>query len=146
MFHLAFIMFGDSDMPHEPVAMWAFLAIGAIALFGIFLPVSTWMDARRREREAYYRSETIRRVAEASGEGAKAAIELLREEDRLRQIRKLEAMKLGGLINVAVGVGLGCLLWSIGGKVDSPYLVGLIPGLIGVALLVYVRFLAERPS
>ncbi len=142
MFHLVMAMLGDTEMMHEPVAMWLFLSIGAVALFGIFLPVTTWLEARRREREAYYKSETIRRIAESSGEGAKAAIELLREEEHLRQIKKLEGMKLGGLINLAVGIGLGCMLWALEGK-GGPYLVGLIPGLIGVALLVYVFFLAE---
>jgi hypothetical protein len=122
--------------------MWAFLAVGAIALFGIFLPVTTWLDTRRREREAYYKSETLRRLAESSGEGAKVAIELLREEEHLRQIKKLEGMKIGGLVNIAVGIGLGFMLWALTGT-GGPYLVGLIPGLIGVALLVYVFFLAE---
>jgi hypothetical protein len=36
------------------------------------------MDSRRKEREAFYKAETFRRVAEASGEGAKAALEMLR--------------------------------------------------------------------
>lgn len=142
MFHLVMAMLDNSGTMHEPVAMWAFLAVGAIALFGIFLPISTWMEARRKEREAYYKAETIRRIAEASGEGAKAAIELLHEEERLRQIKKLEGMKIGGLVNLAVGVGLTAMLWVLSGP-HGPYLVGLIPGLIGVALLAYVFFLAE---
>jgi len=142
MFHLLLTTFGDPDMAQQPVAMWAFLAVGAIALFGIFLPISTWMEARRKEREAYYKAETIRRVAEASSEGAKAAIELLHEEERLRYVRKLEGMKIGGLVNIAVGIGLTCMLWVLSGP-HGPYLVGLIPGLIGVALLAYVIFLAE---
>jgi Domain of unknown function (DUF6249) len=139
MIHLILATFGETN---EPVAMWAFLAVGAIALFGIFLPVTTWLDTRRKEREAYYKSETIRRLAEAPGDGAKMAIDLLREEDRLQRIKKLEGMKVGGLVNIAVGIGLGFMLWSLGGH-DAPYLVGLIPGLIGVALLIYVFFMAE---
>jgi len=141
MFQLGLAMMNEGGAPNNP-AFWAFLAIGAIALFGIFLPISVWMEARRKEREAYYKAETIRRIAEAPGEGAKAAIELLREEDRLRQIRKLEGMKVGGLVNIAVGVGLTAMLWVLTGP-QGPYLVGLIPGLIGVALLAYVFFLAE---
>ena len=142
MFQLVLAMLSEGEVGHEPIAFWAFLAVGAIALFGIFLPISTWTDARRREREAYYKAETIRRVAEASNEGAKAAIELLREEEHLRQIKKLEGMKLGGMVNIAVGVGLAAMLWVLAGP-HGPYLVGLIPGLIGVALLVYVFFMAE---
>jgi hypothetical protein len=130
MLHLVLAELADAQVIHEPIAMWAFLAIGAIALFGIFLPVSVWVDARQKEREAYYKAETIRRVAEASGEGAKAAIDLLRENDRISQIRKLE------------GIGSSCMLGVMthGGLLST---VGLIPGLIGVALLVYVFFLAE---
>lgn len=142
MMHLAFALLEDPSI-HEPVAMWAFLSIGAIALFGIFLPITTWLEARRKEREAYYRTETIRRVTEATSEGAKAALELIHEQDRLEGIRKVEGMKLGGLITLAVGIGLGAMLYSLGGK-EAPYLVGLIPGLIGVALLVYAFWMAPR--
>ncbi|HEY6489722.1 MAG: hypothetical protein WCC26_17190 [Terracidiphilus sp.] len=143
MLHLALAFFEDAEVIHEPVAMWAFLSIGAIALFGIFLPITTWLDTRRKEREAYYKAETIRRLAESSGEGAKAALDLMREEDRIHQARRLEGMKIGGLINIAVGVGLGFMLWAMNPK-DGPYLVGLIPGLIGVALLVYAFLMASR--
>ncbi|HTB99022.1 MAG TPA: hypothetical protein VK716_18580 [Terracidiphilus sp.] len=142
MIQLALALASDTDIPGGNIALWAFLSIGAVALFGIFLPVSAWMDTRRREREAYYKAETIRRVAEATGEGAAAAVQLMREDDRLRRIKKLEGMKVGGLVNIGVGIGVGCLLWSIGGREGSPYLVGLIPGLIGVALLVYSLFMA----
>jgi hypothetical protein len=132
-------MFGDPEMNN--FGMWLFLSVGAVALFVVFIPTVHWLDTRRKEREAFYKAETFRRLAEASGEGAKAAIELLREEDRLKQIRRLEGMKIGGLINIAVGIGLGFLLRLMSGD-RSLYFVGLIPGLIGVALLVYVLFLA----
>ena len=138
---IAMMLMDGNGLP-DNVAVFAFLAVGAIALFGVFLPVSAWSDSRRREREAYYKSEMIRRVAESNAAGAMGAIELLREDERLRQIKKREGMKIGGLINIGVGIGVGCLLWSIGGREGSPYLVGLIPGLVGVALLVYVFFMA----
>ncbi len=124
------------------LGLWAFLAIGAICLFAIFLPATTWITSRQKEREAYYRSETIRRIAESSGEGAKSAMEMLREEERLKRIKSREGMKAGGVINIGLGIGLGVMLYSIGGNEGSPYLVGLIPLLIGVALLVYVYILA----
>jgi hypothetical protein len=143
MMHLTFALLNDGDLAHGPMAMWAFLAIGAIALFGIFLPTSAWLETRRKEREAYYRSEMIRRLAESSGEGAKAAMDLLREEEHIRQVKKIEGMKLGGLMNIGIGVGLGLMLWAVAGHGDGPYLVGAIPFLIGVALLIYVYFMAE---
>jgi Flp pilus assembly protein TadB len=126
---------------HPEVAVFAFLSIGAICLFAIFLPITTWVTNRQKEREAYYKSETIRRIAESSGEGTKAAIELLREEERLKRVKQREGMKIGGVANIGVGIGLSVLLWTLGGQ-GSPYMVGLIPFLIGVGLLVYVYLLA----
>jgi hypothetical protein len=143
MFHLALAALAEIEGPQQvPVAVFAFLSIGAIALFGIFLPVAASMEARRKEREAYYKSEMIRRLAEAQGEGAKAAMQLLYEEERQREAKRREGLKIGGLVNIAVGIGLSCMLWAMTGP-HGPYLVGMIPGLIGVALLVYVFFMAE---
>jgi predicted cobalt transporter CbtA len=126
------------------MGLWMFLSIGAVALFVIFIPTVTWIDKQHKEREAFYKAETVRRITEASGDGAKAAIEMMREQDRLEQLKKREGMKIGGLICVAVGVALVIFLRSIMGSQDSgaPYMVGLIPGFIGVAMLVYVYALA----
>ena len=129
-----------------PFGMWMFLSVGAVALFAVFFPLVTFIDSRRKERVAFYKAETIRRVAEASGEGAKAALELLREEERLKAAKSLEGIKVGGLINLAVGVALIVFLrMMLGGGLESPYLVGLIPLFIGAALLVYALFLAPKP-
>ena len=136
MTSLAFSIF---DNP--ATGMWMFLSIGAVALFVVFIPTVTYLDSRRKEREAFYKADTFRRMAEASGEGAKAAVELLREEERIKAGKTREGLKIGGLVNLAVGVGLMIFLRALIG--DEPvYLVGLIPGLIGVALLVYALFLA----
>jgi hypothetical protein len=40
------------------VALFIFLAIGAVALF-TFLSVATWAGTRQAEREAYYKAEMI---------------------------------------------------------------------------------------
>lgn len=105
-----------------------------------FLVFAVWFGTRQKEREAFYKSETLRRISEASGDGAKAAIDLLREEERLKRIKAREGVKIGGVVNVGVGIGLVIFLWMlIGPKVA---LCGLIPGLIGVALLAYVYYMA----
>jgi hypothetical protein len=124
-----------------------------IPIIGVFIPivaiVSTftmiifgiWFGSRKKEREAYYKAETLRRITESSGEGAKAAIDLLREEEHLKRIKAREGLKIGGLVNLAVGIALIIFLRML--VHDEPvYLCGLIPGLIGVALLVYVFFMA----
>ena len=141
MAHLALMAF---DGPGPGLGLWIFLSVGAVALFAVFIPFVTWLESRRKEREAFYRAETMRRLAEASGEGAKASLELVREESRQERIKMREGIKLGGLICVAVGVALVIFLRILlGGGNNSPYLCGLIPGLIGVAMLVYVYFLAS---
>lgn len=50
----------------------------AIALFS-FLGVRSWADAQRREREAYYKSEAIKKVAEMQGTTSEPVLALLRE-------------------------------------------------------------------
>lgn len=140
MIHAAFMSFNDNT----PFGMWMFLSIGAVALFVVFIPLVSWIDSRRKEREAFYKSETLRRLGESSGEGAKLALDMLHDEARREEIKKREGLKIAGLINLGVGVALVIFLRAlIGGGQDSPYLCGLIPGLIGVAMLVYVFFLAR---
>jgi hypothetical protein len=123
--------------------LWIFLSIGAVALFVVFIPLTSWIDSQRKEREAFYQAETFRRLAESSTDSAKAAIELLREQTRLERIKRREGMKIGGLINIGVGLALLIFLQQL--VRDEPvYLCGLIPGFIGVALLVYSLFLAPK--
>ncbi|HEV2326164.1 MAG TPA: hypothetical protein VGS10_19655 [Terracidiphilus sp.] len=127
--------------------LWMFLSIGAVALFAVFIPLVVFFESRRKEREAFYRAEMLRRVSEAPGEAAKAAIELLHEEERLTTAKKIEGMKVGGLVNIGLGVALLIFLrFMIGSGPGSPYLCGLIPAFIGVALLAYALFLAPHPE
>jgi hypothetical protein len=139
MTHLIISLFPSGDNMGG-IGLWAFLAVGAVALFGIFLPVTTWLDTRRKESEAFHKSETIRRIAEAPPEGAKATTELLREQDRLSRIKAREGLKIGGIINIGVGLALIIFLRALTGPQVA--LCGLIPGFIGVGMLIYVYVLA----
>jgi hypothetical protein len=123
------------------VGMWFFLTIATISLFVVFIPMVTFMENRRKEREAFYKAETLRRLTESSSEGAKAALAMMQTETRQERLKKREGVKVGGLINIGVGAALMIFLHSLGGD-KSPWLCGLIPGFIGVAMLVYVFFLA----
>ncbi|HXR40658.1 MAG TPA: hypothetical protein VN776_16260 [Terracidiphilus sp.] len=115
--------------------------IAIIVVTFAFTGVIHWVDSSRKEREAFYRAETLKRLAEAPGEGAKAAIDLMREDERVKCAKSREGMKVGGLVNVGVGVGLIIILHAMV-RTNPAYLCGLIPGIIGVALLVYVYFMA----
>jgi hypothetical protein len=125
-----------------PVAAMLIPIVGSIALFS-FLAVAAWADARRKEREAYYKSETLKKIAESSVDGAKAAVELMRDQQNNIGKRRLEGMKLGGLVTAVVGVGVIILLRGL--VPDEPvYLTGVIPLLIGLALLTYVFLLVPK--
>jgi hypothetical protein len=116
--------------------------VGSIALFS-FLAVASWSDARRREREAYYTADALKKIADSSAEGAKSAVEYLREQNRLATRKRVEGLKLGGLITVAVGIGVMIFLHAVEHE-ESAYLMGTIPLFIGVALMVYGFVLAPK--
>ncbi len=120
------------------------LGVGSIALFS-FVAVASWSAERRREREAYYKSETLKKIAETQGTGGNSALEYLREEDKIKSRRQREGQKLGGLITLAVGIAMMIFLRAVpdpGARQAS--FVGLIPLLIGVALLAYAYLLAPK--
>jgi hypothetical protein len=139
MLHQALMFFGG-DVDLNNLGVWIFLSVGAVALFVVFIPTVTWLDNRRKEREAFYKAETFRRVAESSSEGANAAVQLLREQERYRRINAREGLKIAGLINLGVGIGVVIFLGQLVGR--NVALCGLIPAMVGVAMLAYVFFLA----
>jgi hypothetical protein len=123
--------------------VFLFLSVAAASLFS-FIAVAVWSQERRREREAYYRSETLKKLSEMQGAGSSTLIEFVREEDKIAFRRLQEGLKLGGLVTVAVGIALMVFIRAVD-RENSAYLIGLIPSLIGVALLGYAYFLAPRP-
>jgi hypothetical protein len=117
----------------EPgVWVFIFLAVSAVALFS-FLGVSTWSEARRKERESYYKNDMLKKLADAQGPGANSALEILREEARLGAIRKREGLRVGGTVVVATGLGLLIFLKALIPE-EPIYLCGLMVLLIGAAL------------
>jgi hypothetical protein len=125
-----------------PIAVFAMIAVGAVALFG-WLSVASWADARRREREEYYRSEVFKKIAETQGAGGSAALELWREQQRAAASKARELHRLSGVITIGVGIGLMAFLKGVEDQ-EPAYLVGLIPLLTGLALLFYSYVLAPK--
>lgn len=124
-------------------SMWFFLAIGAVAWFG-FLAVSSWAEAMRKEREAFYRSETLRRFSE--GNQPAMLDRFLAEERAVRHEMKLqqrESLRLGGLVAMMTGIGFGVMLAGIEPN-QKIYLFGCIPSLAGLGILIYAYFMAPK--
>ena len=132
-------------MSMNPGAVIAILLgmVGNVAFFG-FLAVASWANARRREREAFYSSEVLKKLAEGGGDGSSAALEMFREQQRSSARNRLEAQRLSGLILAAVGIGVMALLRGVATN-ESAWLSGLIPTLVGAVLLIYAYGLAPRP-
>ena len=124
----------------EPI-IGILVSVSAAALFS-FLSVATWSDNRRREREAFYRAEMVKKISEQAEPGASKALEAMRLQDEIDQRRQREGQKLGGLIAAAVGVALTIFILVATGKPGA--FVGLIPLAVGVAMLFYVYKLAPK--
>ena len=121
----------------------------ALVLTGLFsfMSVFVWAHQRRREREAYYRAETLRRFSETGGAARELLLQALQEDERHAVRRRLEACKLAGVITLAVGVAMMMFIKAVDARsVEPSYLVGLIPVSVGLSLLLYVYVLAPRES
>jgi hypothetical protein len=122
-----------SDAFAGPESMvFVFLSVGAIALFSM-ISIATWSEARRKEREAYYKNDMLKKLAESQGPGVNSAIELMREEDRISSARKQQGLRISGLILCATGLGVMIFLHAMV-REEPVYLTGMLVLLIGLAL------------
>ena len=123
------------------VVVFFFLAVGAVALFS-FLSVATWAGTRAQEREAYYKAEMLKKIAEIGGEH-NPALDYLREQQRISAAKRIGGFKLGGLINIAIGFAVLILLHALV-PVPGVALTGLVPLFIGVVLAAYGYWLGPK--
>src|SRR6516164_5516245 len=109
-------------------ALFLFLAAAVIAVFA-FSSIVVWVSTPARERQARDRLALLKTLAEH----ARQVLDLLREEDeapaRKKEREEQKGWIAGGLIVIAVGVGLGVMLVILGDRGD--WTVALIPFLIG---------------
>jgi len=98
------------------------------------ISVARWANQSRRNAEAYYKTASVGKIVDESN--AAAAIELLREQERIANSRRRQQYKAGAFVNIAVGLALMFFLLSLPSQgAHHAFLVGLIPFLIGVSLL-----------
>jgi len=128
-------------MDEMPAVIGTLIPIAGIA----FVTIVVWLDVRRKEREDAHRAELLRKIADTQGDAAQKVLDVIQEQEYQAQVRRREGIKLGGLITLAAGIGLGIFLGMIE-RTDPVWAVGLIPVLIGLALIVYVGFLSPKPT
>jgi hypothetical protein len=124
-------------MENMPGVIGAFVPITGIIWLGFVI----WAGTKRREREAFYRNELLKKVIDSPGGSTQSVMEMVRQQEHEAQIRRREGLKLGGLILIAAGIGLTVLLAML--ERDEPaWTVGVLPTLIGIAIFAYIRFMA----
>lgn len=129
----------------DPAIIGLVIPIVALVAIFTFVSIASWSEERRKEREALYRSEVLKKLSDNLGANAQPVLDFIREEEQNALRKRREGLKLGGLVTLAVGIGVTALLRGI--VRDEPvWLVGLIPGLIGLALLLYVLLMAPKPE
>ena len=89
-------------------------------------------------------NDAHRKSYEPPSSGTKA-VPVLGEQENSRRQEQIEAYKVGGLVTVAAGIGLGIFLYFLDPSTPL-YLVGLMALMVGLALLLYGLVLAPRPS
>ena len=125
-----------------PAAFWFMVAVTGTAVFA-FISVAIWVEGRTKEREAHYRSETVKKIADSGN--ADAALEYVREVERADAVSVRNKTRLGGLVNLAVGLALMVFLHELVAG-TAVYLAGLIPLFIGVVLLLASEFTMKPKS
>jgi hypothetical protein len=120
-------------------AFWFMVAVASTAFF-TFISFIIWIDGRQREREAHYRDEMTRKIAEAGDSGP--ILEYVRANARADAEQVRLKVRVSGLITIAVGGGLMIFLHQIA-PATAIYLAGLIPLFIGIVLLILSEFMMK---
>ena len=120
-------------------AFWFMVAVTSTAFF-TFISFIIWFDGRRKEREAHYRDEMARKIANAGDSGP--ILEFIRANQRADAEQVRLKARVAGLITFAAGVGLMIFLYQLV-PTAAVYLVGLIPLFVGVVLLILSEFMMK---
>lgn len=133
-------------------------AIIVIAVF-TFLSIAAWSDARKKEREAFYRSEVRKKLIEKwGGTNTEQLMEVLREDSKNSELgqllsfarddqpydprRRRDRFILAGLVTAAIGGGMW-IVFSVMPFGSGVSHIGILPLIVGVALLIYAFFVCR---
>jgi hypothetical protein len=122
------------------IAAMLLSAVYVLALAAV-LSIVVWARERRREREALYRHETLRRLIEQGQMSAERLGEFLAAEDAEGQRRRRRALRLWAAALLAAGIGL---LLGLRGAEEVPVRgIGFLPACLGLGLVAHIA-LFER--
>jgi hypothetical protein len=128
-------------MTTETLAMLIPL-VSVIAVFA-YTSVVAWADSRTKEREAFYRTELFKKLADSPAPQAQQVLARIREQEQGAERKAREGQRLGGVIVTLVGLGvIGMFAFLTPGQ--SVWAIGLVPLAVGVALLLYAYVLAPK--
>ena len=129
-----------------PVVALFFVGMLMLIVFA-FVSVMVWTEARRKEREALYRNELLKKLADTPGPGAEAVLQSLKDEEQRKHARRREHMTLGGSLCLALGLA-GLLGLYVMRETATKEAWGLcfVPILLGAALVGHARLVMARPS
>ena len=117
--------------------LFLFLAAAVGGTFA-FVSIVVWVTGRTQERRDRDRFALLKTLVEHPGESADRVLAMLKDQEERRAERKdreeRRGFVVGGLVTLACGVGLAVMLEALPAK-SGAWTVGLIPGLIGIALL-----------
>jgi hypothetical protein len=131
-----------SESLPEAVAM--LVPIVSMVVIFAYLGIVGWAKEKRREREAFYRAETAKKLVEQGAAGGAQLLEMMRAEDATKARRRKEGMMLGGLITFVIGMCTSIFLRAVV-PVRGVWTVGLFPLLVGLVLVVFA-WVASGPS
>jgi len=127
-------------------ALLMLLFIPVVATIGLFtwLAVLGWSRERRREREAFYRHETARKMIEAGRLDHAQFEAFLAEEAARPAAARRTSLAIAGVVLFLAGVGLRLFLEELSNGAEAapgpPPSLAWIPLFIGAALLVCAAF------
>lgn len=129
-------------MEFSNAMFWLFLAATVVASL-TFVTVIVWAEARRKERQEFYRFEFRKRLVEAGKMDAASFASLVRYEHELVMRQSREKVLVAAFVIGGIGVGTCIGLQFVG---NSIWMVGLIPVSLGLSMLVYGLFFAAKPD
>ncbi len=120
-------------------AFWLMIAVTSTAFF-TFLIFIVWLEGRQKERQAHYRDEMARKIAEA--EDPAPVMDYVRSVEQADAERTRMKASVARLITLAAAAGLMIFLYQVAPG-SAVYLVGLIPLFVGLVLLFMGEFMMK---